>query len=115
MNKYQEALDFLFDKAAQEYEIDEEACEVNILDCTSHDKYLKPCLKLQELVDKSKPIKVINIGKLDVDIKIGNTTFRKGTNALKKCPNCHKYVNKNYEENYCGNCGQALDWSDKHE
>ncbi|WP_270324919.1 hypothetical protein [[Eubacterium] hominis] len=99
MNKYQEALDFLFDKAAKEYEIDEESCEVNILDCTSHDKYLKPCLKLQELVDKATPKK----------IEIWNGQY--------SCPNCKTLFFPNttsigLPKNFCDKCGQPLDWSD---
>lgn len=99
--EYQEALDFLFDKAAQEYEIDEESCEVNILDCTSHDKYLKPCLKLQELVDKATPKK----------IEIWNGIY--------SCPNCKKLffpiTSIGLPKKFCDDCGHAIDWSDEHE
>lgn len=53
--EYQEALDFLFDEAATEYEIDEDDGSLIITDCTNIDKYLNPRNKLQELVDKTSP------------------------------------------------------------
>lgn len=50
---YQKALDFLFDEAAQEYEIDDDG-ELIINDCTNQDKYIIPANLLQELVDKER-------------------------------------------------------------
>lgn len=29
-----------------------------------------------------------------------------------RCPNCSSYLDCSIEDNYCGNCGQRLDWSD---
>lgn len=29
------------------------------------------------------------------------------------CPVCHEYVIFDFNEEYCGNCGQKLDWSDE--
>lgn len=110
-NKYQEALDNIVRVSCPKGKSCGECDNRKICNCEAK-SYIDT---LQELVDKTASKKVIDSGKLDDDIKIGKTTFCKGTNALKRCPNCHKYVNKNYEENYCGNCGQAMDWSDDNE
>lgn len=42
-------------------------------------------------------------------MKIGNIVFRQGT-EIYKCPRCDSYIRPN--QNYCSECGQALDWSD---
>ena len=58
---------------------------------------------LQELVDKETPKKVkvlsfVNIREKHVD--------------LYYCDRCNQYIDRIKYENYCFNCGQALDWSD---
>ena len=95
MNKYQEALD-------------EMCCGCY----TSCSKDGKPCLaymKLQELVDKFTPKKVISY------INQGAYYY--------KCPSCKTKINKTLLEvsnitlivttnltNFCPNCGQKLEW-----
>lgn len=67
---------------------------------------------MEELVDKETPKKVEKHRPLENDVKIGNATFKKGTSFLSKCPVCGKFVHKRYHKNYCGNCGQKLDWEE---
>lgn len=87
MNKYKEALDF-----AKKH-----------LD-SKHD--LKKVEVLQELVDKATPKKPIN-----------RINYRTDINAY-YCPNCNGFICNYYDkdnecDDYCCNCGQALDWSKK--
>lgn len=53
---------------------------------------------MQELVDKATPKKVI-----DKKEELHGMSFI--------CPNCGKKVYTNFIRNYCGECGQRLDWS----
>ena len=55
--------------------------------------------KILQALEKQEPMKVLNIetGTLDIDFGI--------------CPNCNDKVNEVADNNFCGNCGQALDWS----
>ena len=87
MNKYQEALDFV--KKHLDSKQDLEKVEV-----------------LQELVDKTTPKKPIN-----------RINYRTDINAY-YCPNCNGFICNYYDkdnerDDYCCNCGQALDWSDE--
>lgn len=85
MNKYQEALDRIESAA---YYGGEKGDNVELL---------------QELVDRATPKKPI--------VKIAN-----GVRHI-DCPNCddgysHNFIeNKELNDNYCSNCGQAFDWS----
>lgn len=70
---YQKALDFLFDEAAQEYEIDEDNGELIINDCTNQDKYIIPANLLQELVDKER-LKPVGMTIINDDFEIIQTS-----------------------------------------
>ena len=69
---------------------------------------------LQELVDKETPMQVEKVIS-DYDINIGNLTIRKGTMVIQKCPKCGEIIMEVNNKNYCGNCGQAIDWSEENE
>jgi NADH pyrophosphatase NudC (nudix superfamily) len=55
---------------------------------------------IQELVDKTKPTKPIH----KHDLKQFGT-----------CEKCNARVNIRHHNKHCGNCGQALDWSNETE
>lgn len=59
-------------------------------------------------VDNSNKEKVKKIKNRN-EMKIGNIVFRQGT-EIYKCPRCDSYIRPN--QNYCSECGQALDWSE---
>lgn len=59
----------------------------------------------RQIPKKPKPYKV-KVAK----ILIGNGYWGKGTTVY-KCPYCGEYVSRIYK--HCGDCGQALDWSDE--
>ena len=88
MNKYQKALDKIFDKCADTFYIDNEIEE------------------LQELVDKATPTKPkFEATKINDETcpNCGNVCFTTetfGSNKIK------------ITTNYCKYCGQALDWSE---
>ena len=63
------------------------------------EKFIRLPCKVKE---KVKKIKNRN------DMKIGNIVLKKDT-KLYKCPRCDSYIRPN--QNYCSECGQALDWS----
>lgn len=98
MSKHQEALDFLFDEAAQSYEIDEDNNELICTDETNNDKYLTPCFTLQELVDRATPI--IPIEKEVEDCGVMGFDF------LCQCGESVRQTNK-----FCPECGHPLDRS----
>lgn len=83
MNKFEEALTFLRSE------------DLTALD---NDKLLYFHLdNIEELVDKATPKRPIVI--------------QNNKNALVfDCPNCGKRIYTNFQRNYCGECGQALDW-----
>ena len=89
MNKYQEALDF----AKKHLDSKQDLEKVGVM---------------QELVDKATPKKPIN-----------RINYRTDINAY-YCPNCNGFICNYYDkdnerDDYCCNCGQALDWSDEDE
>lgn len=85
MNKYQEALDFLRNKAKTSSKSDYEILLFH-LDV------------IEELVDKATPNKPIYNEEID--------EYR--------CKQCGHLVIEGWRaKNYCSNCGQALDWSDE--
>lgn len=104
MNKYQEALDY----------VNKSVCTA--LNCLGieDNKTIENLNILQELVDKETPAKPIKFDEID--------------NEIYKCPNCdeeirsiNRWVLDNYpyhvdsgKTNYCAECGQKLDWSDKY-
>lgn len=100
MNKYQEP----FNNIVVEAELMAERC---------NHKLEKDIKTVQELIDKATPKKVVKSKPLEFDVKIGKATFKKGTSSLRICPSCRKWLNYNYEKNYCGYCGNALDWSEE--
>lgn len=87
MNKYEEALDYIWNKY--------EECEIVAPFMTRH------CLDiLKELVEKATPKKP--------------TIIPNNFNELVfECPVCHKRTYTNFRREYCGECGQALDWSEE--
>lgn len=97
MNKYQESLDYLKTHA---YKIVE---EIDMGNNSSYffqpmddvDDVAKP---LQELVDKATPKKPV-----DKREELHGMSF--------VCPKCGKRTYTNFTRDYCGECGQALDWS----
>lgn len=64
---------------------------------------------LQELVDKSKPMKIIYEADGYADGELCYDT------AI--CQNCGRHFERYYDEhaNYCPTCGQRLDWEDEEE
>lgn len=64
--------------------------------------------RVKMYVDNSNKEKVKKIKNRN-DMKIDNTVYRQGT-ELYKCPRCDSYIRAN--QNYCSECGQALDWSE---
>ncbi len=86
MNKYQEAL-IIFCEQNTFKDIPKEILE---------DKYQI----LKELVDKETPMKPIII------------PYDKNKNVLVfECPKCKRRTHTNFPRDYCGECGQAIDWS----
>ena len=92
MNKYQEALDKLYDgyqngmAGRHYYDI------------------------VQELVNKETPMKPIDKYTEKVRDYLNEDSFIYVNFETGYCPNCNKEVNENYT--YCNKCGQRLDWSD---
>ena len=96
-NKYQLALDYLVEN-------------IEMLNRHSDGAFCIPCgskKKLQELVDKSKPMKLFYAGYV-----IGGLYHETAG-----CPNCGRNFKRCYDEhiNYCPTCGQRLDWEDEEE
>ena len=58
--------------------------------------FIESYTKLQELVDKETPMKVIH---------------------FHHCPKCEANVSDemSLDKHYCSNCGQKIDWSDENE
>ena len=96
-NKYQLALDYLIEN-------------IEMLNRHSDGAFCIPCgskKKLQELVDKSKPMKLFYAGYV-----IGGLYHETAG-----CPNCGRNFKRCFNEhiNYCPTCGQRLDWEDEEE
>lgn len=94
MNKYQQALNFLYntikDNLISFDDTEKEAVEI-----------------LQELVDKATPTKPSIWGD-GYDDK-GNIIY-----DMYDCPNCGKSYEIDYEKyDHCPKCGQRIDWSDE--
>lgn len=96
MNKYQEMFNFFIRLA---YRIPLKYADDKF--CDEYDKNID-CIK--ELVYKETSMKPIE----DFD-EDGEPYLPRD---IKLCPVCGEYVQKKYNENYCGNCGQKLDWSE---
>lgn len=65
----------------------------------------KPFVELlQELVDKEKAEKGI--------YKVVNYKILNQENYY-ICPKCNSHISSLFHNNYCGNCGQKLDWNTK--
>ena len=98
-SKYQEALDRLLN---DEYDFPHDFYGEDKATAMEHD-----IDTLQELVDKATPKKPFyeadgydENGELIYDTWI--------------CPNCNHYYEVDYDDyDYCPNCGQPIDWSDK--
>ncbi len=71
---------------------------------------------LKELVDKATPKKPI-LHEFFNDIETIYNSYGGINESVVCCPNCRKQhifdFEYNHEFNYCANCGQAIDWSDK--
>lgn len=94
MNKHQEALDEIYSLALP--------CQEETYKHRS--EYLRERYDLlKRLIDKETPMKVENI-----DLYIDDYENYGGD-----CPKCGYPVNEKREPNYCGECGQAIDWSDE--
>lgn len=93
MNKYQKALDYLAENSMYETverrgreiwkEVTHEGIEAQEL--------------LQELVDRATPKKLV---------------YKHPFKAFGWCPSCNYSITKRNYPKFCGNCGQALDWSE---
>lgn len=103
MNKYQETLNFLKKHAYEE--IEDENCdgewEYDYWPIHNIEEVAKP---LQELVDKSTPMKIIHDNRHGDGIDCKNVDFY-------NCPRCRRRLRNRQHDNYCGRCGQRLDWS----
>lgn len=96
MNKGQQALNTLREKGYTNH----------FQPITLEQQYPNEFKTLQELVDKATPKKVSLIELHHVDLIINRI----------KCPQCSMYIygiNHISVINFCNQCGQALDWSDK--
>lgn len=87
MNKYQEALD----------RIKSQRVKVNSWEYRAFADKNSDLDTLQELVDKATPKKPTN--QYPIDLGLGN---------YGDCRICNYGVN--YQQNYCDNCGQKIDW-----
>lgn len=107
MNKYEEALEIV-------------ECKMGVEDwfCEIEKRSSKECAKcdctkayetLKELVEKAKSKKVIKL-KLEPSTNEEYETWWEEYEY--RCPNCNYDLFAN-AENYCGNCGQAIDWSEE--
>lgn len=89
----------------------QEALEIMCHRCVNHEVFQGTCCTpkkdIKKLVDKATPKKPFyeadgydENGELIYDTWI--------------CPNCNHYYEVDYDDyDYCPNCGQAIDWSDK--
>lgn len=69
--------------------------------CIDHIEQLdKDIDEIEKIFDKATPKRVIIISN-DKNILIFD------------CPKCGKRTHTNFQRNYCGECGQKLDWSDE--
>lgn len=77
-------------------------------------RYREFCLRVidsERLTPTAKiamPMKVIK--KFYTEKHIGGRKF-----YIAKCPNCNSRLEHNSLNNYCGNCGQRLDWEEQDE
>ncbi|MFR7590239.1 MAG: hypothetical protein ACLUVC_02255 [Longibaculum sp.] len=102
MNKYQEALDNIVRVSCPKGKSCRECDFIEICNCEAK-SYID---KLQELVDKETPKKVITKNK-----HMGYGTYEEQS----YCSRCGANLTIEYGYAYCHRCGQALDWSDKDE
>ena len=95
MNKYQKALETIF-----EYNTDECESFDDYMECTYNNTcYIhKSYMLLQKLVNKATPKKA--------------TPFP-NSSYYNICPKCK--ITLEFKPEYCHNCGQALDWSGEDE
>ncbi|QUN13668.1 hypothetical protein KEC48_03825 [Clostridium sp. C1] len=69
--------------------------------CIDHIEQLdKDIDEIEKIFDKTTPKRAIIISN-DKNILIFD------------CPKCGKRTHTNFQRNYCGECGQKLDWSDE--
>lgn len=69
--------------------------------CIDHIEQLdKDIDEIEKIFDKATPKRAIIISN-DKNILIFD------------CPKCGKRTHTNFQRNYCGECGQKLDWSDE--
>lgn len=66
-------------------------------------KSLDLAIETLETKIKIEPIKITNKN----DVRIGNVTFKKGTQGY-KCPICGRLII--YGDKYCKDCGQGILW-----
>lgn len=102
MSKHQEALNYMVHCGKCTLRIQCKECKRNY-ECS----FYLASKKLQELVDKATPKKVLNTELHHIDAILKRT----------KCPQCSNYT---YGFRYsvikfCRHCGQALDWSNEDE
>lgn len=62
--------------------------------------------KILQALDKQEPMKVLDIEEMINPIHTNEWTY------YGICPNCNEDVCIEDHKNYCGNCGQRLDWSE---
>ena len=62
--------------------------------------------KILQALDKQEPMKVLDIEKIINLVHTNEWTY------CGICPKCNEDVYIDDHKNFCGNCGQALDWSD---
>lgn len=119
------ALEFLWDEAACEYEIEDG--ELVCYDRTQYDEYLKPYLMLDLLIHEYFKLE----GKCKYLSRVVNELNSKETRSkpIKRieeyhtyhyiCPICGCIVEEHWDDeirnepNYCCNCGCKLDWSEE--
>ena len=93
MNKYQEAFDFI------NKNLDLDTLKFNTILGN------EMVSRIEELVDKATPMKVIHDNKHGSGIDCKNVDFY-------NCPRCRRRLRNKQHDNYCGRCGQRLNWSD---
>ena len=111
-NKYQEALQNLYDMRSKLIDVSSKNAQwVNNIE--KYDFIGEQLATLQELVDEKIPVKVDKSTKGSFpnydNYETSHTTY--------KCPKCNCTIHLDWHEkrNFCAECGTKLDWSDENE
>lgn len=87
------ALDFLFDEAVTEYEVDEDNSELLCFDCTNDDKYLDPTNKIENYIkqlEQALDKACLKLAKIDKCYKNISDACDDFGITVKQCKECWK-------------------------